>query len=194
MTPPSAEMLQAGSVAPHAMMPLALLVMDDERELTDEIADAAGHRGYVANAAEEALRLLDAHSEIGVMLTDIRMPRTDGLHFSTQATHARPDPHALEVIIMTGHATPEEQASDPWRNVMQVSPLGIRPVVAIASRHGGSLVLVKPVTATFGATLPLPAAAWADAVALSPASRPSPLARPPCGSPQIPDEDGSCPR
>ncbi|MEI6161453.1 MAG: response regulator [Roseococcus sp.] len=97
--------------AERGSRPLALLIVDDERELTEEIAEAARHRGYVthvANSASEALRILELHGEIGVMLTDIRMPRVDGLQLSLEVMRGRPDRHALEIVIMTGHATLED--------------------------------------------------------------------------------------
>jgi hypothetical protein len=64
---------------------------------------------------------------------------------------------AFHIRSGTVFSTREELASDPWQNVMQVSPLGIRLVVAIAELHGGSLTLHKPDIASFDATLVIPA-------------------------------------
>ncbi|MEI6159187.1 MAG: response regulator [Roseococcus sp.] len=87
---------------------LSVLIVDDEANVAGELADAAEDEGYVVhkvNSAAAALAILAEHPEIGVMISDIRMPDCDGLELTRRALDGRDDASALEVILITGHAT-----------------------------------------------------------------------------------------
>nr|WP_294548723.1 EAL domain-containing response regulator [uncultured Rhodopila sp.] len=87
---------------------MQLLIVDDEQAITDELADYAAGRGAgarTANRSGDALASLRAHPEITVLLSDIRMPGRDGLSLLTRALADRDEANALEVVLMTGHAT-----------------------------------------------------------------------------------------
>jgi CheY-like chemotaxis protein len=93
-------------VTEHAA--LAILIVDDEVNVAAELADAAEDEGYIvhqANSAGKALAILTEHPEIGVMISDIRMPDCDGLELTRRVLEGRDDSGALEVILITGHAT-----------------------------------------------------------------------------------------
>ncbi len=86
----------------------SILIVDDEVNLAAELADAAQDEGYVvhtANSAADAMAILAAHPEIGVMVSDIRMPDCDGLELTRRVLDGRDETQALEVILITGHAT-----------------------------------------------------------------------------------------
>lgn len=90
---------------------IAVLVVDDEIRLAAEIADALtdeGHVVHMAGSGREALEVLGRHPEIGVMISDIRMPDMDGLDLTRSVLAGRDDGRALEVILITGHATVED--------------------------------------------------------------------------------------
>jgi CheY-like chemotaxis protein len=90
---------------------MAVLVVDDEIRLAAEIADALSDEGHVvhlAGSGRAALDLLARHPEIGVMISDIRMPDMDGLELTRSVLAGRDDGRALEVILITGHATVED--------------------------------------------------------------------------------------
>lgn len=104
MTPPSAE----GPEPAKAATSLALLIVDDEVHVAGELADAAMDEGYavhVANSAAAALEAVARHPDIGVMISDIRMPDCDGLQLTRQVLAMRREAEAIEVILITGHAT-----------------------------------------------------------------------------------------
>ncbi len=65
--------------------------------------ERAGHEVRVAPDGEAALKLLE-ESNVDVLLTDINMPRIDGMEL-LRRVHQRPNPP--EVIMLTGHATIE---------------------------------------------------------------------------------------
>ncbi|MGG5887096.1 response regulator [Falsiroseomonas sp. HC035] len=104
MALPSAE----GAEPARAATSLALLIVDDEVHVAGELADAAMDEGYavhVANSAAAALEAVARHPEIGVMISDIRMPGCDGLQLTRQVLAMRREAEAIEVILITGHAT-----------------------------------------------------------------------------------------
>lgn len=92
---------------------LAVLVVDDEPVVLEQIGQALRRRGHdvtLASSAAEAADLVAARADIGVVVTDIRMPDRDGLslarHLAGAEGAARP-----EVVLVTGHATIEDAAS-----------------------------------------------------------------------------------
>jgi FixJ family two-component response regulator len=100
--PPSAEDAEPARTA------LALLIVDDEVHVAGELADAAMDEGYVVHVAHSAAAAREAvarHPDIGVMISDIRMPDCDGLQLTRQVLGMRREAEAIEVILITGHAT-----------------------------------------------------------------------------------------
>lgn len=83
-----------------------ILVVDDERAIRDEIAEAivaAGHEARCARNADQALALL-AEAPADVVLTDLRMPGVDGLEL-LKAIGERAEGTA--VLLMTAFASVE---------------------------------------------------------------------------------------
>lgn len=81
-----------------------VLVVDDEEDIRDFLVDAlevAGHTVAEAADGRQALRLLSRQS-FQVMLTDLSMPRLDGLGLLAAVREDHPD---LEVIVLTAHGS-----------------------------------------------------------------------------------------
>ena len=55
--------------------------------------------GWEYLSAEDALRLLSAHPEIGLLFADVRMPGMDGAALAREAQRLRPD---LKVVLTSG--------------------------------------------------------------------------------------------
>jgi CheY-like chemotaxis protein len=94
-----------------------ILVVDDEAEvraLAREALVASGHEVLEAGDGEEALRVAGAHpAPIHLLLTDVVMPRLNGVDLGNRLTHERPD---TKVLYMTGFAVigaQLEQATGP---------------------------------------------------------------------------------
>ncbi|HEV3470890.1 MAG TPA: sigma-54 dependent transcriptional regulator [Pyrinomonadaceae bacterium] len=86
--------------------PARILVAEDEANLRLVIQKELARLGHEVRAVgdgEAALRLLE-ESNVDVLLTDISMPRMDGMEL-LRRVHQRPNPP--EVIMLTGHATVE---------------------------------------------------------------------------------------
>lgn len=89
-------------------LPLGVLVVDDESWVAEELADGLRDAGFpvrVAQSAAEALRRLASEPEIGVVVTDLRMPGEDGLSLARRLLEDRRGERALRLVVMTGHAT-----------------------------------------------------------------------------------------
>lgn len=89
---------------------LSVLIVDDEPTLATTLAaglEAARFRPVVATSARDALRRVAEDPGIGVVITDIRMPDCDGLDLAQRVLAERPEATALEVIVISGHATLE---------------------------------------------------------------------------------------
>lgn len=81
-----------------------LLIIDDEKDLRLLLQRLLQREGYeVATAAdaESAWRAFEKH-EIGVVLTDVRLPDADGVDLTIDIKERFPD---TEVICLTAHAT-----------------------------------------------------------------------------------------
>ena len=80
-----------------------ILVVDDDplvRRWAVLALKAAGHRVYEANGAAKAMALFEEiEAEVGILLTDIRMPEMDGLALAEWVRRRAPD---TRVIYMTG--------------------------------------------------------------------------------------------
>jgi DNA-binding NtrC family response regulator len=80
-----------------------VLIVDDEepiRKLLRARFEREGLTVLTACNAEEAMDALLHNPNIGVMVTDVKMPGKDGLALTADAKGTDPD---LKVIVMTGH-------------------------------------------------------------------------------------------
>jgi two-component system response regulator FlrC len=83
-----------------------ILVVDDEEGLRDFIAEVVeedGHHVMVAADGAEAATILADHG-FDLLITDLRMPRLDGMTLLRKARTDQPD---MEVIVLTAHGTVE---------------------------------------------------------------------------------------
>jgi CheY-like chemotaxis protein len=146
--------LPVGVVAealPGAVAPLAsrgqgrsILIVDDEAEIRDALADILGqarHRVATAGSGREALeRMASAHYD--VVLTDIRMPDLDGRALY-EAIEQRWPGRADTVVFVTGDtlaSTLRDFVAASGRPVIEkpFMPSEVRRVVAelVAGAHG----------------------------------------------------------
>jgi CheY-like chemotaxis protein len=91
-----------------------VLVVDDEPAVAEQLGEgleASGFRVRIAHMAAEALDIVRSSPEIAVVVSDIRMPGGDGLQLARDIQAARPEGEAVEIIVITGHATIDDAAA-----------------------------------------------------------------------------------
>ncbi len=85
---------------------LSVLIVDDDtlvRETTAWMLMDAGHEVYQASDGLAALEFLQVHGPVDLLISDINMPRMDGLTL-VQQTHARWP--SLPVLLVSGRPQP----------------------------------------------------------------------------------------
>lgn len=106
----------AGVLPDAGELPVALtvLVVDDDRVLGQLLADGLalmGHPVAIAHSANEAWHMLQQRHDIGVVVSDICMPGSNGLDRALRVITELEDARAAAVVLITGHATADEAAT-----------------------------------------------------------------------------------
>jgi CheY-like chemotaxis protein len=98
--------LQLIEAAGKAMRKIVLIVEDEPllRMFAVDIVEEAGFETLEASNADEAISLLEAHSEIRILLTDIDMPGgMDGLKLAAAVRDRWPP---VAIIVVSGKQRP----------------------------------------------------------------------------------------
>ena len=109
-----------------------VLVVDDQLEMAEMIADHLSEHGYEATAVSSgsaALQLLRTRC-VDVLVTDLRMPGIDGLDLLTASVELDP---SRTVILMTGYGTPATALEATVRGAFQylTKPFRLETLVRI---------------------------------------------------------------
>ena len=86
---------------------IEILVVDDDRELSDTLREFLSAEGYVvatSNSASAALDFHSQHPQLALALVDVVMPESNGIELMEHLHQRNPD---LAIVIMTGFATIE---------------------------------------------------------------------------------------
>jgi PAS domain S-box-containing protein len=84
--------------------PLVVVAVDDDSLVlmnTAALLEELGHTVIEANSAQDALRMLNAHHGVDLLITDQAMPHITGMQLIEAIRIQRPD---LPIILMTGYA------------------------------------------------------------------------------------------
>lgn len=86
-------------------MEKGILIVDDEKDIRQLLYQAltqmGGYRVEMANDGEEALQKI-ASSKFDLVLTDMRMPKMDGLQLVNELSQKRPE---IATVVMSGHGS-----------------------------------------------------------------------------------------
>jgi two-component system, cell cycle response regulator CpdR len=105
-----------------------ILIAEDESMLCDMCARTLvddGHEVETVHDGTEALDALNKHSgQFDLLLTDVRMPKMDGIALSMAAAREFPD---LTILLMTGYADQRERAQvlDPLVHDVLAKPFSV---------------------------------------------------------------------
>lgn len=80
-----------------------ILVAEDERALREFVSRALDHGGHSVTAVEDGIQALAALAggEFDLLLTDIVMPRMDGIALALKVARDNPD---LPILLMSAYA------------------------------------------------------------------------------------------
>lgn len=94
--------------------PATILVVDDEpqlRQLASRALEREGYRVIEATDGLEALGLFTNDARIDLLVTDVRMPHTDGIVLAAALRRRYP---TVPVLFMSGYARGSEPAPEPF--------------------------------------------------------------------------------
>jgi len=84
-----------------------VLIIDDEREVAEEVAESLEMKGFtclIAASAKAGLELFQDTPSISIVISDIRMPEVDGLDLCKAIRKQKPADRDVAILLMTGHA------------------------------------------------------------------------------------------
>jgi DNA-binding NtrC family response regulator len=87
-------------------VPMSILIVDDEltiRETCSAVAEQCGMKATGVATAEEALEILE-HSAVDIVLTDLKLPQTNGVELLKQIHDGHPQ---VSVVVLTQYGTIE---------------------------------------------------------------------------------------
>jgi CheY-like chemotaxis protein len=93
-----------------------VLLVDDEadvRSVAAAILRAVGYSVIEADAAEAALKVLMGDDEIGLLLTDLALPKMTGMQLADLAKSLRPD---LRVLYTSAYVSADVEGSYAFRH------------------------------------------------------------------------------
>lgn len=140
-----------------------VLIVDDERELANELSELLTEAGCVVAVAYDvkaALACIDQRPDITVVLTDVRMPGLDGHQLARILAGIWDLKRRVRVVFMTGHATLDAvvdamraEAVDFLQKPLQPAQL----IQAVARAHALCVAQREMSAVTSAAPAPAPA-------------------------------------
>lgn len=140
-----------------------MLIIDDEAAIARQLAEglnALGHSASYVSVVTDARARIARDPSIGVLIADLRMPGVDGLQLAQEIVQGRDDCHAIEAIIITGHASPEDAAAALGAGVAHFirKPFRLAEAHAAVSRARDAALARRRKAAPDGAARTLPGA------------------------------------
>jgi CheY-like chemotaxis protein len=125
-----------------------ILVVDDEAMVLDVVAafiEQMGHKVLLARGGHEALQVTRDHvGKVDLLLTDVMMPKMNGLELAKTLVTANPD---LKVIFMSGCLQPAIAAQNTpcFENGFVKKPFSHKTLVTHIKKALNEIVYPPPV-------------------------------------------------
>ncbi len=114
---------------------LAVLVLNEEADVLDEVATMLRRRGLTVHLAADAIEAkaaMLAHPDIGVMLADICPLEGDALALAAQVLAGKPPLPPVELVLITGYTNRSTPHTGPLMGQIGLlqEPLKFRDIAA----------------------------------------------------------------
>ncbi len=133
-----------------------ILIVEDDQPLQRALRETlvmGGYRVHTANDGEQALKVLESHADIGLVVTDIQMQPMDGY---TLLAQIRARYSNLPVIVMTAYGTIDSAVNAIQQGAVDylVKPLEADQLLSMVERHvmpaeadaEGAMVVADPLS------------------------------------------------
>ena len=128
-----------------------ILIIDDEPEVAEEVAESLEMKGFIcsiATSANSGLKIFHATPSISIVISDIRMPDMGGLDLCRVIQKEKPPERDIAILIMTGHAGVKESIEALKIGALDfltkpLSPLMLLHAVKRADQHIRSGILER---------------------------------------------------
>jgi len=119
-----------------------VLIIDDEQEFTEALAERMTNRGMTVSTSSSAIEGLQSVEEqsFDVVVLDLQMPEMDGIETLKILKKKRPE---LQVILLTGHATVEKGIE-----AMKLGAMDLLEKAASQGHAEAQVLLEKPADMT----------------------------------------------
>lgn len=110
-----------------------ILIVDDEQDILDFLSEFFDHKGFqpfTACDGVEALEIMEREN-FSLVLSDIRMPKMDGIEFSKRVAAIYPE---TPVVLVTGHTIEKEKNCDEVRKIF-LKPIDNRTLDDIINEY-----------------------------------------------------------
>jgi two-component system response regulator MprA len=129
-----------GRFMSHTEPKCTVLVVEDDRDVRDAIAEVLDDSGYLpvlaANGREALARLRSGEPLPHLILLDLMMPEMDGWEFrSVQGSD--PALSGVPVVVLTAHADAQDAADRMHAAGFLRKPVQLTELLAVVARHGG---------------------------------------------------------
>ena len=107
-----------------------VLVVDDEESVRGVLAEmliGEGHQVSIASSGEEALGILDSR-EIDIVITDLSMPRTDGVTLAAEIKSRKPNTKVVLVSGYGGQKAYERAGRNPCIDIALSKPFDVTDI------------------------------------------------------------------
>lgn len=113
-----------------------ILVVDDDFEAAiemEEVLSDAGFKCLLATNAMEALHLIYTRNDIGVLVTDLKMPGADGLDLVSKLPRSTSGNRGIKSIIVSGHGKMDDvqRAMSEGASEFMVKPIAPNDLVSM---------------------------------------------------------------
>lgn len=145
---PHADLILMNQAAKSPDLPvdeaLKLLIIDDDRDHAEVVAEGLERVGYVcaiADSGSEGAKRIE-RDEFDLILTDLRMPDMDGLAILRKAKQEQPE---VEVVVITGHGdikTAVEAMREGAANYLE-KPVSLSDLRTMVDKAADRLRLVR---------------------------------------------------